>query len=195
MDPATATELFPHIRVVMGTIVGLGITRLLMTVAGIIQHPSQSRRSLLHLLWLGSLLLELILFWWWQFALHSLQIWTFGIVLFILIYAITLFLMAALLAADNIGEYAGYEDFFLKRRHWFFGLLAATFVLDIIDTYIKGRSHWASFDWSYFIQVPVGLALCLLAWKSSDKRVHLGIVTLHISYQVMLIMRFFNTAS
>ena len=40
MDAAThAPELFPHIRIVMGMVIGLGITRLLMGFAGIVQHP------------------------------------------------------------------------------------------------------------------------------------------------------------
>src|SRR5690606_25783988 len=194
MQSAVA-ELFPHVRIVMGTVVGLGITRLLMTLAGIVQHPLRSRVSALHTLWIGSMLLELVLFWWWEFALHSLEEWTFGIVLFVVGYAIVLFMMAALLSPDNISEYTGYEDFFLRRRHWFFGLLAATFALDTIDTLIKGQNHWARFDWSYFSQVPIGLLLCVLAWRSDAKHIHLGIVGLHITFQLFLIIRFFGTVS
>ncbi len=192
MDPALVHELFPHVRIVMGTVIGLAITRLLMTVAGIIQHPMRGKISALHMLWIFSLLLELLLFWWWEFALRSFEFWTFGIVLFLMGYAITLFLMAALLSADNISEYKGYEDFFIKRRHWFFGLMATTFAFDTIDTLIKGQAHWSRFDWSYFIQIPVGLAICVLAWKSDDRRVHFGIVGLHIVYQLYLVSRFFN---
>ncbi|WP_297583762.1 hypothetical protein [Devosia sp.] len=195
MDPSTAPELFPHVRIVMGTIIGLGVTRLLMTTAGIIQHPSRGKVSSLHMLWVGSMLLELVLFWWWEFALHRIEVWSFGIVLFILSYAIILFLMAALLSPDNVSEYQGYRDFFLKRRHWFFGLLAATFVFDTIDTLIKGQAHWSRFDWSYFMQVPLGLALCVIALKSANPRLHLWIVALHIAYQLFLIIRFFNTVS
>lgn len=195
MDPAVSAELFPHVRIVMGTVIGLAITRLLMTVAGIIQHPGRGRVSSLHLLWIGSMLLELVLFWWWEFALHRIEFWSFGLVLFIMAYAITLFLMAALLSPDNISEYAGYEDFFLKRRHWFFGLLASTFALDTIDTLVKGQNHWSRFDWSYFLQVPIGLALCVLAWRSASRNIHLTVVALHIAYQLFLILRFFNTVS
>jgi hypothetical protein len=195
MVPDIAQQLFPHIRIVMGTIIGLGVTRLLMTIAGIIQHPHRAKRSLLHLLWIGSMLLELVLFWWWEFALHEIAVWHFGLVLFIMGYATTLFLMTALLSPDSISEYTGYEDFFLKRRHWFFGLLGATFVLDTIDTLIKGQAHWAQFDWSYFGQVPLGLLLCVLAWRSPDKRLHLSIVAVHIAYQIFLIIRYFNTVS
>ena len=194
MEPVAHAEIFPHIRIVMGTVIGLGITRLLLTFAGMVQHPNRAGRSALHLLWMGSMLLELVLFWWWEFALFELASWTFPLAFFIIVYAITLFMMAALLCPDNISEYKGYEDFFLKRRNWFFGLLAATFFFDTIDTVIKGGPHLARFDFSYFIQVPVGLILCLIAWRSEDRRVHLFVVGLHIIYQFYLIARFFNTA-
>ena len=195
MDATAVHELFPHVRIVMGMIVGLGITRLLMTVAGLIQHPQRSRVSVIHLLWVASILVELVLFWWWQFALFNLAYWTFGITLFLILYAVTLFLIAALLSPDNIAEYDGYEDFFLKRRGWFFGLFAATFVLDTVDTLIKGEAYWNRFGLEYFIQVPLGLVLCAVAIRSTDKRVHLTAVLLHIAYQAYWISRFFYTVS
>ena len=195
MDADALHELFPHVRIVMGMIVGLGITRILMTVAGLIQHPHRARASALHLLWLGSILVELVLFWWWQFALFRLEYWTFGITLFLILYAVTLFLLAALLSPDSIDEYDGYEDFFLKRRTWFFGLFAGTFVLDTIDTLIKGEAYWNRFGLAYFIQVPIGLVLCAVALRSADRRVHLAVVLLHIAYQAYWIIRFFYTVT
>lgn len=46
MEPNVSAELFPHIRIVMGTVIGLGITRLLMTIAGLVQHPRTGPSSL-----------------------------------------------------------------------------------------------------------------------------------------------------
>lgn len=192
MQHFAAADLFPHVRIVMGTIVGLGITRLLMTIAGLIQHPKRSPLSAIHLLWIGSILVELILFWWWEFALFKLEHWTFGIALFLIFYAVVLFLLAALLSPDNISEYSGYEDFFLKRRRWFFGLFGATFVLDTIDTMIKGGNRWAEIDVGYVIQVPFGLVLCAIAISTRARSVHLTAVLVHIAYQCYLIARFFN---
>ncbi|SEQ03936.1 hypothetical protein SAMN05428969_1660 [Devosia sp. YR412] len=195
MDQLSPVELFPHVRIVMGMIVGLGITRLLMTVAGMIQHPQRAKLSSLHLLWIVSILVELVLFWWWEFALYKLEHWTFAITLFLIVYAVTLFLLAALLSPDNIAEYDGYEDFFLKRRRWFFGLFAATFFLDAIDTLIKGGTYWQRFGWDYFIQVPFGLVICIIAIRSSDRRIQLAAVMVHLAYQAYWISRFFYTVT
>lgn len=193
MDQVSPAELFPHVRVVMGMIIGLGMTRLLMTVAGMIQHPKRANLSSIHLLWIVSILVELVLFWWWEFSLFKLQHWTFGVTLFLTLYAVTLFLLAAILAPDNIDEYASYEDFFLQRRRWFFALFAATFVFDTIDTLIKGSEYWGRYGTNYAIQIPFGLLLCAVAIRWPDRRVQLGAVLLHIAYQAYWISQYFDT--
>ena len=193
MEHLSSAELFPHVRILMGMVVGLAMTRLLMTIAGLIQHPQRSRLSALHLLWVVSILVELVLFWWWEFALFRLEQWTFAIALFLIVYAITLFLLAALLSPDNIAEYNGYEDFFLKRRHWFFVFFAVTFVLDAIDSMIKGDGYWTRFEYEYFLQVPAGLVLSAIAIRFGSPRLHLAIVLLHLTYQAYLVSRFFYT--
>ena len=189
MDNAASHELFTHVRIVMGMVIGLGIARMLTGIAGFIQHPGRQRVSLLHMLWVGSILLELVLFWWWEFGLSHLPAWSFGVYLFLIGYAVVLYLLAALLFPDSISEYAGYEDFFIKRRRWFFGLMAASFVLDVVDTLIKGRDHWSQLSGDYLVQVPIGLALCLVASLSGQRRVQISLALLHIAYQAYWIGR------
>ena len=189
MENIPAHELFTHVRIVMGMVIGLGITRTLAGVAGFLQHPGRQRVSLLHMLWVGSVLLELVLFWWWEFGLSHLAVWSFGTFLFVIGYAVVLYLLAALMFPDSISEYAGYEDFFIKRRRWFFGLLATTFVLDVVDTLIKGREHWSQLSGDYLIQVPIGLVLCLVGSFFAQRLVQLALVGLHITYQIYWIGR------
>jgi hypothetical protein len=50
LDPAFTTDVFVHVRIVMGTVIGLGITRLLLGVAGLVQHAKRARLSAIHLL-------------------------------------------------------------------------------------------------------------------------------------------------
>lgn len=189
METVSPHELFTHIRIVLGMVIGLGITRMLAGLAGFIQHPGRYRVSLLHMLWVGSILLELVLFWWWEFGLSRIPAWSFGVYLFLIGYAVVLYLISALLFPDNIAEYAGYEDFFIRRRRWFFGLLAVAFVLDVVDTLIKGFEHWTQLSGDYLVQVPIGLALCLVAYVSARRSVHIALASVHILYQCYWIGR------
>ncbi|CAH1658124.1 conserved membrane hypothetical protein [Hyphomicrobiales bacterium] len=195
METVSPHELFPHVRIVMGMVIGLAITRMLTGLASFIQHPGRHRLSLLHMLWVGSILLELVLFWWWEFGLSRISNWSFGIYLFLIGYAVVLYLLAALLFPDNISEYAGYEDFFIRRRRWFFGLLAAAFLLDIVDTLIKGSEHWSQLSGDYLVQVPIGLLLCLVAYISERRGVQIGLALTHLAYQAYWIGRVVYTMS
>ena len=183
MENATPHELFPHVRIVMGMIIGLGIARMLTGIAGFIQHPGRNRVSLLHMLWVGSILLELALFWWWEFGLSRIPNWSFAVYIFLIGYAVVLYLLSALLFPDNISEYAGYEDFFINRRRWFFGLMAASFLLDVVDTLIKGTERWSQLSGDYLIQVPLGLLLCLVAYVSARRSIQISVAILHLAYQ------------
>jgi hypothetical protein len=136
---AGSADIFLHIRVVIGIILGLGITRLLTGVAAFVQHPGRQKLYWVHLAWVLSILITLVHFWWWEFWLVGLGHWNFGIYVFVIVFAILLFLLCALLFPTDIAEYAGYEDYFISRRRWFFGVFAATIVFDLVDTLLKGR--------------------------------------------------------
>jgi len=193
MEPASSAEIFTHVRIVMGMVVGLGITRLLMGVAGLVQHPRRAKLSAIHLLWALSVLIELALFWWWEFELRSLPRWSFGVFAFLVSYSVTLFMLAALLFPDKIDEYDGYEDFFLQRRHWFFGVFIATDLFDIVDTLIKGEPYFDTLGLEYLVQVPIFIGLACIAIFTKNRRYHLGLVIAHLLYQLWWVIILFDT--
>lgn len=192
-DTVSGAEAFPHIRIVMGMVVGLGVTRLLTGVARIMQHPRQVPVYPVHLAWVVSVLLMLVHFWWWQFGLYGIATWTFEKYLFVIAYAVLLFLLSAFLFPDSMADYAGYEDFFFARRGWFFGLLAATYAFDVVDTLIKGEAHFARFGQEYMIRTPVLIALCVVGAMTPGRAFHAAFVIAALAYQVSWILRLFNT--
>ena len=190
---AAGAEAFPHIRIVMGMVIGLGVTRLLSGLARIVQHPTQYRLYPVHLAWVGSMLLMLVHFWWWEFGLYGIETWTFGIYLFIVAYAVLLFLLSALLFPDSMADYVGYEDFFISRRRWFFGLLAVSYQFDIIDTLITGEAHFARFGSEYLIRTPLFVGLCVVAAITPNRTFQAVFVVFTLIYQVSWILRLFDT--
>ncbi|TIU66111.1 MAG: hypothetical protein E5W25_18885 [Mesorhizobium sp.] len=190
---ASPHDVFPHIRIVMGMVIGLGVTRLLSGVARLVQHPGQYRLYSVHLAWVGSMLLLLVHFWWWEFGLFQIESWTFGKYLFIIFYAVTLFLLCALLFPDSMLDYTSYEDYFYSRRAWFFGLLGTTYLLDVIDTLLKGEEHFARYGHEYLIRTPVFVGLCIAAIMVRDRRFHIAFVAVTLIYQVSFILRLFDT--
>ncbi len=180
MDTLPLTETFTHVRIVLAMVIGLGITRILTGVASFIQHPKRHHASLLHMLWVASMLLELVLFWWWDVRIARDNDWTFRAFLFQISYAILLFLLSALLFPDNVSEYGGYEDFFIQRRRWFFTLLASTWTLDLI----RNVEDWNRMTPGFLIHASTSLALCVVALTFKHRKIQIAVALLYIARQI-----------
>jgi hypothetical protein len=192
-SPQSSPDLYLHVKVVISIIVGLCITTLLNGFARFVQHPKRAKVSILHLGWAVSLLLWIIHFWWWEFRLTLVPQWTFAIYFFVILYAILFYFLCTLLFPSDLHDYSGYEDYFLSRRKWFFGILAATFVADIIDTNLKGSAYLHSFGIEYPIRIGVSLAVCIVAMFVRNRRVQLTLLALSLLYQVSFILRLYGT--
>ena len=187
------TDLYQHVRVVISIIVGLCITTLLSGFARFVQHPRREQASLLHLGWAVSLLLWIIHFWWWEFRLSMVQSWTFASYFFVILYAILFYFLCTLLFPSDLKDYAGYEDYFLSRRKWFFGFLAATFLADVVDTSLKGSAYLHSFGIEYPIRIIANLTICAIAMFTSNRRVQLTLLAVSFLYHIFLIALVYST--
>ena len=194
MSPTPSSpDLYQHVRVVISIIVGLCITTLLSGFARFVQHPKRDKVSILHLGWAASLLLSIIHFWWWEFRLTLVQQWTFSIYFFVILYAILFYSLCTFLFPSDLRDYSGYEEYFLSRRKWFFGFLAATYIADIIDTGLKGSVYLHSFGMEYPIRIVLGLAVCAIGISVRNRRVQLGLLAVSLIYQISFIVRLYNT--
>jgi hypothetical protein len=191
--PDSSPDVYSHVKVVISIIVGLCITTLLKGFAVFVQHPKRAKVSILHLGWAASLLLWIIHFWWWEFRLTMVPQWTFEIYFFVILYAILFYFLSTLLFPSDLKDYPGYEDYFLSRRVWFFGFLAATFVADIIDTSLKGSAYLHSFGIEYPIRIAASLLLCVVAMITRNRRIQMTLLAVSFLYQVSFIMRLYGT--
>lgn len=191
---ATASNLdvFFHVRFVLSMVVSLSIARLLTGMARFVQHPSYGRPDIVHFGWAVSLLVLVIQFWWWEFGLNKVPQWTFDLYVFIVLYAVLLYFLCALIFPDKIEEYSGYEDYFMSRRKWFFGLFALQQVFDLIDTLIKGRAHFDMLGLEYMAQAPIYILLSIIAMYTQDRRFHVAFVIGNLLYQSTYIARQFQ---
>lgn len=190
---AQLPDAFAHIRLILGFVVSLSVARLLTGLARFIQHPDKIKPDAVHLLWSFSVLVLLVHFWWWEFWLGVIPVWTFALYAFLLLFVLQLFLLTTLLYPDSIAEYDGYGDYFMRRRAWFFGIFASVNVFDWVDTIIKGEHHAAQYGWDYWVQAPVYIALSLVAIATTNRKFHLAFVIANLVWQVFFIAEAFST--
>ncbi|MFD1703781.1 hypothetical protein ACFSCV_12290 [Methylopila henanensis] len=194
MEPVVSGhDAYFHVRIIIGMVVGLSISRLLTGLARFVQHPSGKTIYPIHLGWTFFMFLLIIHFWWFEFRLTDLHHWSFELYIFVIFYACLIFLASTLLYPDKMDEYKGYREYFVSRRGWFFSLLALIFLVDIADTALKGGAYFASFGIEYPLR-NIGYATAfLVAAMVSNPRFHAGLVIAAIGYQIVWILRLFDS--
>jgi hypothetical protein len=192
MDPQLAHDQFIHIRIIIGIVTGLSVTRLLTGLARFVQHPVRDRIYLVHLGWALFLLLAIVHFWWFEFGLQRIEVWTFEIYVFVICYAALFFFVCALLFPDRMDEYSGFAEYFHSRQKWFYGLLGALFLADLLDTAIKGLEHFSTYGLGYPIRQGVLCALSIAAMFIADRRYHGAFVVVALAAEAYWILSQFQ---
>lgn len=193
--PTVADALSPgfiHMRIVLGMVVGLGLTHLLRQLARIIEHPGRKRIYWVHLVWAGSMFLYLLSFWWWEYRLNLVTQWTFNLYLFVTLYALLLYLLCTLVLPENIDEYQDWRDYFYARRAWFFGLLAAAYLFDLADTRVKGADYFATMAPEMLARDLAYVVFSLVAIGTRNARYHGAFALAGLAYQLVFIARQFE---
>jgi hypothetical protein len=178
---------YVHVRTIISIVLGLSITRLFTGLARFVQHPNRVKIYPVHLAWVLFILLYVVEFWWWEFRLSKLDEWTFPIYLFVIFYAGLFVFLCSLLFPDDLLGYSGLEDYFMSRRKWFFGLLAVTFLLDLVDTQLKGADYFHSLGLQYLIRNLAYVTLAVTAMFVENRRFHAVFVACALLYLVVWI--------
>jgi hypothetical protein len=116
-----------------------------------------------------------------------------GLYLFLVIYAVILFLMAVVLVPKPWDGVTSMRDYFLRQRKRFYGLLILMIVVDQIDSYLKGGIDYIletgalniAFSISIFLSAFVGI-------KSENIRLHNFVGVLFFSWQPLIGLQLYD---
>lgn len=128
-------DTFEYLSVLVSVVAGLAVVHILQGVGRLIASPAKEKLYWAHSLWVIQSLLFLFNFWWFQLGYRPVEQWSSALFLFVLIYAIALYLQCVIIMPER--PQADYEEYFFSRRAWFFGILFTVFTLDFVDTYLK----------------------------------------------------------
>lgn len=178
--------------VLTSIIIGLGITHLLSGVGAAIDRisTSGSRFQLrpTHGCWAGFVFVWLISFWWWQFRLLGLvSTWTMGRYLFIVLYAVLLFLLVVIVIPRDWESVTNLDEYFLAKRHWFFSAFLLGNVIDVVDSYLKGGWEYVAATGPFAVGlVIVTIPVFVIGIRSKNLRVHTPMAVIMLIWQVLV---------
>lgn len=188
----THAEYFGHVRTIIGMVLGLSLARLVNGLTRFVQHPGTIKVYPVHLGWVAYLLITIVHFWWYEFHLALVPVWTFPLYGFLIFYTMVFAALTALLFPDQMNDYNGFEDYFEKRKGWFFGLLAFSALLDVGDTLVKGPEYLRSLGIEYPLRQAAIVILSIALIFITSRRIQLALVIAAIVYQVSWIVRLYD---
>ena len=136
-------DQFQHVMVLISIIIGLAVTYLLSGVVDAVDRANDEDEpeifSPLVAFWAATVFFWMINFWWFQFRLLAMDgAWTLGRYFFILLYSVTLYVLAVILIPRDWDAIKHYPEYFMRNRRWFFIALLLASVADLFDSWFKG---------------------------------------------------------
>lgn len=184
---------FEYIAVLVSIIVGLGIAQLLAGVGRLISDARDTKPYWIHLVWTAYAFLYLVFFWWWEFKLAAIETWTFELYLFVIMYAVFLYLLVVVLYPEDLPEEGDFKRYYYDRRGWFFGLLVVIGAIDFIDSAAKGEAYLLRLGPEYWTFLIVTTVLYLAAIRSKNERFHAFLAVGSVVYVLQSAFRLYGT--
>lgn len=188
---AIHADQFVHIRIIVGMLLGLSLSRLVTGLARSVQTPAALKVYPIHVVWIIYLLLSIVDFWWFEFGLLKVKAWTFGLYLFVLFYTSIYVFLVSILFPDRNHGFASYERYFQDRRRAFYWMLVLLAALDVVDSSIKGSDYLAALGVEYFVLQAVKGAGALAAVFVRSKRYQLAYAGVALACEIFWLIRLF----
>ena len=170
--------MFDYFSILVSIILGLALTHLLRGLGKQIQMRREIRVYWVHILWTINVVFQVLVLWWGMFWWKYLSTWPIAWFVFLSTYAVILFLWSYMLYPPEVAEGIDFEVFFYRNRRWFFGLLIASFLMDIPETMGKQLYHLRPMPGFYPYLIAVLLLIGVVGMVSSSRRLHAVMATL-----------------
>ena len=165
-------SVFEYLGVLLSVVMGLGLTHVLIGISKTIHHRDTLRLYPVHTLWALNIMVYVIAVWWGMFWWSGQTEWTFFQFLFIILYAIVLFLLASLLSPWDISPDLDFAEHFYRTRRWFFGILVAAWIIDVPETLLKAQGDLRDLPSGYVFFIAAQVTLALTAAWTANRRFH-----------------------
>jgi hypothetical protein len=178
---------FDYLSILTSIVLAIGITRLLSGVGTLLQKRKQITIYWVHVLWTLNVFLFLVLNWWILFRWQSQQEWNFFLFSFLLLSPTIAFLLSVILYPDISNEKIDYKQHFYENHRWFFALAALLPPLDVVDTLLKGYSHFLAQGPLYIITIILIFILNIVAALTKNEKYHKFFAVFFLIYILIFI--------
>ena len=167
-------DAFNYVAVLVSIVTGLAATNLMSGLSEMIQVANRRRIYWVHILWIISFFMELMLYWWVLYRWRVATNWTFFLFVWVTVPGILIYLASAILFPGELESTGSptWRDYYYANRRGFFFIFGAIAPLDIIDTLLKGRQHFIEQGPFYLPFIGIWGFGCLIAGITRNEKYH-----------------------
>lgn len=162
---------FEYVAVLISIIVGLALAQILRGVGRMVTTKDGPRPYWVHLVWTAYLFLNIVMFWWWEFRLGTID-WSLKLYLVVTAYATLLFFASLVMQPGMLDGIGSYKEYYYSRRGWIFGLIIANSLWDFVDTLMKGETHLLELGAGYLTLQSFNIFGSVVAIVTPNERFH-----------------------
>ena len=183
MDP------FSYICVLTSIVAGLAVTRLVAGLGQLIQTRKRAPGYWVHALWMVNTLVTVIIVWWIQYRWRNVEQWTLFLAFWLLVAPINLYLASVLLFPnEQEGEpITNWREHYFNHSRGFFILFTANFVIDLIDSGLKGWEHFWSLGPLYFGSMALFIVVGATAAFTKSAPYHAFLAVFYFVYNAVMV--------
>ena len=169
-------SLFEYVMIPPAIVLGLAMTHVLSgmgkTVHRMAGHGDPIRLDWIHLTWVAHIFSWIVFFWWYSYAWTTEFEWSLLVFIFLIFYAVTLYLMCVVLIPSDLDEVANFADYFMSLRHWVFGGVMLLIVVDFADSAAKGWDNVLDLGFGYASLRTALFVGAVIAIRTTNRAFH-----------------------
>ena len=173
-----AMDSFSYLSVFISLILGLGVAHLLTGAATLIRSRQAIRIWWPTPLWMAATFLIQVQTWWAMFTLRTVEQWSFGAFMVVLLQPVAIFMMAALIVPrGRNGDCVDLREDYYGEFRWFFSALLFALGVSITkDLVLNGRLPEPRNLTAHALFIAIAIAA--LTFRSARAQLTLAIVGL-----------------
>jgi len=169
-------SLFEYVMIPPAIVLGLALTHVLSGAGRIVHrlagHGSPIRLDWIHLTWVAHIFSWIVFFWWYSYAWTVRFEWSLLVFMFLIFYAVMLYLMCVVLIPSDLDEVSDFAVYFMSLRGWFFSGVIILIAVDFADSAVKGLDNVLDLGLGYAALRTFLFLGAMIAIRSESRRYH-----------------------
>jgi hypothetical protein len=177
---------FEHLSVLVSIVVGMSVSQVLFGLGQLVRRRGSYKIDPLYVLSNVIILFVLVDSWWAAFSWHDVPGWSYRRTWFVMLNPLLVTIAAQLLPPDWEERPLDLHKTYYRNHRLIFGLLAFYPLIDMLDSGLKGATHFRSLGAGYSVTCTAMAVLCAATALAKSRKIQficlVGVLLIVLSF-------------